>query len=69
MPVPVLVLRASACAVRAPGLGGSFPPAIRQPGSPATRCRVGSCLPLPAPKLASDSLTRVSPTFQAPRER
>lgn len=41
---PVLVLRAPACAVRAPGLRSSFPPAIRQPGSPAKRCRV-----LPAP--------------------
>lgn len=50
MPVPVLVLRVPACAVRAPGLGGSFPPAIRQPGSPATRCRVGSCLTLPGPE-------------------
>lgn len=45
VPAPVLVLQAPAYAVRAPGLSGSFPPAIRQPGSPATRRRV---LPAPA---------------------
>lgn len=45
VPEPVLVLRAPACAVRAPWLRSSFPPAIRQPGSPATRCRV---FPAPA---------------------
>lgn len=67
VPAPVLVLRAPAGSARAPGLGGCFPSGHR-PARLTRYALPGPARPCPAPKLSSDSPTRVSPTSRAPRE-